>query len=377
MPPSSLGYEAPVPVEMAPSLPQTMPTPPASLSRPAGPRLADIPPPVRRAEPPMQPQAANLATEQGVYFDSRAVQEAKHAYPPSLDVAISGGYRRSKATLNTSGIATNTTDPRAITEQKWKGLNAYMARGEASYTQRSGFLKGVHLEGAAYTTGTFAGDYRLNQLVVQDQQENLSGDAEGDAGDGDMHGFRGAVGYSFELTNPVQHDDIDQSFWLTPVLGYGADTQNYETSDFSQNFPAIGALPSRRQNNEMEWKGTFVGIGLDGYLQRNKYHFSLRGEYHFGDFEGSGRLTSPDLPGATSDLRFNQEADATGILLSSRFGYQAFENLELFVSATIQRWTSDQGSETVVLRDGSSINQNLDEADARSSELLLGAAFRF
>lgn len=376
-PPAPMAYQPPVPVEMAPPPPQRISAPVAYAPRPAAPRLEDIPPPVRRSEPTRAPAAAPAAPASGTYFDSREVQAAKHAYPPALDVAVSGGYRRSKASISKSSIVTSATDPRVTTEEKWKGLNAYQARAEASYTQRRGLLKGVHVEGSAYTTGTFAGDYRLNQLIIQDQQEDLGNDLEGDAGDGDMQGFRGAVGYAFELTNPVQHDDIDQSIWLTPVLGYGVDTQNYEVSDVSQNFPAIGALPNRRQNNEMEWKGTFIGLGLDGYLQRNKYHFSVRGEYHFGDFEGSGRLMAPELPGVGADRRFSQAADATGILISSRFGYQAFENTELFVSATVQRWTSDQGNEIITGSDGSTANQNLDEADARSSELMFGAALRF
>lgn len=52
--------------------------------------MQDIPPPKRRIEVPPVAQPATAPAWQE-YFDSRARQAARHAAPPSLDIAVSAG----------------------------------------------------------------------------------------------------------------------------------------------------------------------------------------------------------------------------------------------------------------------------------------------
>jgi hypothetical protein len=334
---------------------------------------------------PTQPNPLEAAAmTNGQYFDSAALQTSQHAVAPGLDLAISTGVRRMGAKVNSnfSTPGPNNTTLTDRDEYRWKGVNALQLKADASYTQRTGMLKGLHLEGSAYRSLAFAGDYRFNSTeeTAQTQANNTVDitDIHGDASDSDFEGYKAAFGYGFELTNPEIEAYEHTSIFLTPLIGYGIDRQSYSAAGLFQEVPTIGSLTGDSLDYEMEWKGAFVGALLDGYFKRNRYHASLRAEYHFGDFEGSGvwrrRTASPIGP---VDVNYAQEADATGLVLGGRLGYLLYDNLELFSSASIQRWRASDGTDTLNLSTGPVQVRDLDKAESTGTEILLGAAYRW
>lgn len=349
-------------------------------STPAGSMLQRKPlnVPAPAAIPPspsiVPPSPTAGAVTEPTYFDSRDVQASRQTLPPALDISISNTYRRDEADWNIAADPSGTQTPNILSELTWKKIRSYQLKGEAAYTQRTGMLKGVHLEGAAYTAWTFSGDNQDSDYLGNDRTGEFSR-SNNDASSGDMHGYRGAVGYAIELTDPGNARDYGRYIALTPLVGYALDNQLYAMTDGFQTIPASGPFPGLDSSYEMEWSGAFLGLGLDSYFEHNRYRFSLRGEYHSGDYEGVGRWNL--RPNFRQPDSFLQEADATGVVIQGRFGYMPLENMEIFIAGGYQDWSTDNGLDRTFLSNGTFVDGRLNEANWSSTELTLGAAFRW
>ncbi len=260
-------------------------------------------------------------------------------------------------------------------------MNAYITHGDASYTKRSGWLKGLHLEGAAYHSGNLQGNYRTFQDVFDaGSPQTQRAVFEGDAGDEGANGAQGAIGYALKLTDETHQDSEDKTITLIPMVGYGFDRQTYASDGLTQTFPDLGFTPGTGAEYETEWRGPFVGLALESFLGRNTTHFTLRGQYHFGNMTGQGEDRYISSLGVLTSNDFTQEADARGLVLNARAGHFITENLELFAMASMTRWSADGGTQLNRFSPGPLTGQlefGLDDTEFRATDLMIGAALRW
>lgn len=294
--------------------------------------------------------------------------------PPGFDLNVSTGLRRDNADWNIASDPTGTQTPNILSELTWDSVDSYQVKGEVSYTQRTGLLRGLYGEASGYKAWTFSGENQDSDYFGDNRTLEFSR-SNNDSSDGDMHGFKGAVGYAFEVTDRENFEDERHFISIMPLVGYGQDQQYFTMTDGFQTWPPTGSFDGLQSSYEMEWKGAFVGTEFDGYFDNRRYHLKIRGEYHFGDYEGVGNWNlRPEFRFPDS---FIHEADATGFVLNGRLGYMAFDNLELFLSGAFTDWTTDAGLDRTFFDDGRIIDIQLNEANWVSTELMIGAAWRW
>jgi len=291
---------------------------------------------------------------------------ANSGYMPSwFKIRFGNGYRKNNVEFNRTGVTP--TGETATLKEEWKNIGMYQVKGGADFTNRSGFLDGLYLEGDASYGWTISGkeDTTLTLPSSTEDTPPTVDEKTADADSGNSYMWRAAIGYEL---SPDFVDRKKAHTSVIPMIGYSF--ERLELSSSSSN--ATNGL--RNIDYTTEWSGPFVGlkIGVEWPEQR----FAFRTAYTYGSYDGSSSSNNPSNPAANATE--TQETDANGFSFGGNYAVAIYEGIELFIDADLQFWNNRGDTTTVITSGGASaIPLNIDDISWNSQFYQLGLSYRW
>ncbi len=270
-------------------------------------------------------------------------------------------------TVETQRSASEINGQSQTLKEEWDGLSTYELKGGAEYTNRSGMLEGLHLQGQASYGWIISGDADAEIITTTpsptpgDAPITTSQVASRDGGDGNVSGWKAAIGYDFM---PDFIDTMKGRSSFIPMLGYAVAKQEL-IADF------YNGVTSEFRDYETEWSGPFVGLQID--VERPEFNFGFSSSLHWAQFEGEGAVRSSD---PASNVRFSEDSDALGFNFSGNFGVVVYDSIDAFMSASFDVWSAD-GGVTTISSPTANAAVRLDEVTWKSQSYLIGLAYRW
>lgn len=284
----------------------------------------------------------NLALSAGLRFDA-------------LDWSIGGAF---------SGEQINVRS-----ELEWTQVLSYQVQlsGQAQ-VGRHLYGRG-HVAYAAIQSGTVRdSDYRGNDRT------DLYSCSVSDTNDDQLWDVLAGVGYPFHFS--------DQRLLIAPLIGYSAHKQNFRITNGTQTINQPVPLDSRLDSTYRAlWQGFWVGCDIRYALpapvnQAAPMEWSLGLIYHFRtDFSAE----------ATWNLRedfrqpksFEQKADGHGVTIQAEWLLRITRQLKGALLVQFTDWSTDAGTDTLYLANGSTVAMRLNPVSWRSYSVMLGLTYSF
>lgn len=285
--------------------------------------------------------------------------------PGWLKLHAGNGYRRNRVEVERTSFSS--TGQKSTLKEDWKSVGMYQVKAGADFTNRSGILNGLYLEGDASYGTSFSGDREttLTTFATTPDTDPVIEQGKGDADEGDSYAWSAAIGYELSpdfIIRKKAHTSV------VPLLGY-----RFESLDMTSSSVLAGS-GLRIVDHSSEWDGPFIGlkIGLDW---PNKY-FAFRTTYAYGTYSGETNTNNPVTP--TLNARVTEESDASGLTFGANFGVDVYEGLEVFIAADLEFWSA--GSDTANILDtttGTVTPTNLDDVSWKSQFYQVGLSYRW
>lgn len=282
------------------------------------------------------------------------------------EVGLSSSFRNDNLDWNIAGDI-NGNNPNILSELKWDDLEIWQVGIEAK------------LEAASekfYQVGTFL-DFRLNfgEIVegkntdtdyLGDNRSNEFSKSRSNSDDGDVLDVSLAIGPNFFLNNP--------QFSIVPLIGYSYHEQNLSLTNAYIYLPPIGPYPGLNSSYDTEWEGPWLGVFFE-YLVGEKFNFTSQIEYHWADYSAVANWNLRD------DLQhpksFEHQADGSGISLNLNLNYLVYENWQIGIHGTCQKWETDAGIVKIYRTDGAVLSTRLNEVNWESASVGLKVSYSF
>jgi hypothetical protein len=288
-----------------------------------------------------------------------------------LEVGLETGYRTSELKWNIAGdlAGDGVSAPNVLSEVKWKSVNGYEFKPNVEYTQKTGSLKGLHLEASANKSITVSGkdqdsDYNGNNRTLEYSRSIASSD------DGHAEGFSASIGYAFDFNN----DRRKTLARFTALVGYAMQSQKFVSQDGVQVIPAFGPFDGLNSSYNVDWNAPFIGAQLTGFLGDTQ-HIKILANYYRGNYEGTGNWNlRPDFAHPVS---FRDKANGYGFLVGAEYGWEFYPHLQATLSTTFNYMKVDDGKSTTYFSDGTSSLIKFNEAEWISQNYMVGLNYTF
>ncbi|MFZ0612714.1 MAG: hypothetical protein WAM73_10780 [Desulfobacterales bacterium] len=168
--------------------------------------------------------------------------------------------------------------------------------------------------------------------------------------------------------------------FLSPLVGYAYDDQSLQVSNGVQTVPPLGPFEGLDSSYDASWYGPWVGLDIrfNSYGRRAPvpgFEALFGFEYHLADFDARADWNlRPDLAHPQS---FEQDAEATGWILTGAFTYLFNSRWGVNLIGRYQHWETDPGTHRFFFSDQTSYAARLNEVTWESLALSLGVICRF
>lgn len=285
-----------------------------------------------------------------------------------LNVGIETGYKTSELKWNIAGNYAGTS-PNILSELHWDNVGGYEFQPNIEYTQKTGKLKGLNLQGSVNKSISITGDnqdsdYAGNNRTGEFSRSNNDSDA------GHSEGFKASVGYAFDFNS--SHKKTLARF--TALVGYSMQNQTFVMRDGNQTIPATGPFAGLRSSYDMEIRAPFIGAELTSNFSEH-HHLKIRGEYMYGQYDGTGHWNlRSDFAHPDS---FEQKANGNGYVISAEYGWQFSPRTQFTLSSTYNYFKTNDGKDKVFFSDGSAATTRFNEAEFHSIDYMAGLNYKF
>jgi len=282
------------------------------------------------------------------------------------DLEFITGYRVDDLDWNIAGNL-NGTSPNIISELTWRNLESYQLKlGGKGTINRIFYLRGSAAFGWVLSGEVQDSDYNGDNRT-QEYSRSISSTDDSNLLDATL-----AVGYPFNLAS--------NRFKLIPLVGYSYSEQNLTMVDGVQvisqppQTQPVGPIAGLDSTYETRWFGPWLGVDLS-FRVNDKIFLFAGFEYHWGDFEAVANWNlRTDLAQPKS---FEQEADATGFLITFGGDYIFAEPWSLGLEVNYQDWSTDPGIDRQFNSDGTMALTRLNEVNWESLAIMLRVTYRF
>lgn len=291
-----------------------------------------------------------------------------------LVIGIESGYRTSELEFNIASDPTGTATPNILSELQWKKISGYEFQPKIEYTQKTGSLRGLHLEASANKSITTSGenqdsDYLGNNRTAEFSRSNNNSDA------GHSEGFSAAIGYAFDFNG----SNAKTLARFTTLIGYARQDQkvtmrngNQTVSDYGFG-AALGSFDGLRSSYSMNWAAPFIGAELTSNF--GSQHIKFRGQYFKGTYDATGNWNlRSDFAHPES---FTHSADGDGFLLRAEYGWQFQPKWQLTISAGLSEFKTDAGTDVTHFSNGTNSSTRLNQAKWSSQSYMAGLNYIF
>ena len=284
-------------------------------------------------------------------------------YLPSwLKLHLSNGFHKDKVESKRYSLASG--GGRRDVKETWD-LKGYEVKGGASFTNRSSFLDGLHVQAEGGYAWAQSGD--MEELVTVTTPAPAAGNpdlvatSESQYNDKDSASsqWSAAVGYEFSPDFVIKRKAHTS---VIPLIGYG-----FAKQEFGVNNALAGI------DYDLEWKGPFVG--LDVGIEWPEYSFGMKTAYHWATYDGGGMSQDFDFP--INNYRYVEDADAQGFTIGGNFRANVYYGLEIFADVALNMWSTDDSVTRLTSATGATSSVQMDEVTWRSQSYQLGIAYRW
>lgn len=299
------------------------------------------------------------------FLSSVSVLADETAKPKLIDGSFdfTHGYRIDELDWNFAGP---NNEPNVLSELTWDELESYQIQGSG----RLLFKKAITLKGRIAYGWIYGGEVQDSDYAGNDRTLEFSR-STADADNGNL--FDGSIGGGYRLSLG------DGMMSLTPLAGYSFFEQDLVARNGFQEisvFPEItgpaGSIIVLDSSYESEWKGPWVGVDL-AIDPTEKFSLLISLEYHFADYEAQANWNlREDLAHPVS---FSHDADGDGIVVNFSGAYRFRPHIALKAGVEFQTWSTDSGTNTVFLSDGTSASYQLNDVNWDSFTLWVGLGF--
>lgn len=281
--------------------------------------------------------------------EARISYRKRDAYRPHIShsktsFSMEAGVRRDNFDWNIASDTTGTSTPNILSELTWTDIQLYEVATHLRHVEPTNisWLPGGVLFDAKLTAGFVNSGENQDSDYNGDNRTLEFSRSNNESSGGYALSGKVAVGYQFDLGHEINYPSYT-FLTLTPLIGYGWHTQEYEMTDGVQTIPAFGAFSGLNSTYTSTWSGPF--LGLEAGIEGRKHMLTLRGEYHLLDFVGEGVW---NLRGDfAQDPSFRDEAEGTGIELNLGYSYAIDTRYEFTIDLShAQREATDGNSET-------------------------------
>lgn len=189
---------------------------------------------------------------------------------------------------------------------------------------------------------------------------------------GDLWGLSIGLAYDIAL--------FGDRMFLSPGVGYAYDDQSLQISNGVQTVPPLGPFQNLDSSYDASWYGPWAGMDIrfnsHGRSAPAPGFEALFGfEYHLADFDARADWNlRPDLAHPQS---FEQDADATGWVLTVAASYLFNPRWGINLIGRYQHWETDPGTHRFFFSDQTTYAARLNEVAWESLALSLGVTCRF
>ncbi|MFZ0727445.1 MAG: hypothetical protein WCD88_12945 [Desulfobacterales bacterium] len=189
---------------------------------------------------------------------------------------------------------------------------------------------------------------------------------------GDLWSLSVGVAYDIAL--------FGDRLFLSPLVGYGYDDQTLKVSNGVQTVPPLGPFEGLDSSYDASWYGPWVGMDIrfNSYGRRAPapgFEALFGFEFHLADFDARADWNlRPDLSHPQS---FEQDAEATGWVLTGAFTYLFNSRWGINLIGRYQHWETDPGTHRFFFSDQTSYAARLNPVTWESLALSLGVICRF
>ena len=295
---------------------------------------------------------------------------------PGLTVEFAGeiGYRSDDLKWSIAGD-TSGNNPNILSELTWENLGIVQLALKNKTIYRGVYFRGYFQYGWIVSGKNQDSDYEEDNRNDEFSRSNNSAD------NGSTRDLSAGIGYQFNFVN--------DSFGLTPLVGYSQHKQYLKMTDGNQTVtypggPPLGPFGGLDSTYDTDWKGPW--LGLDAVFRSHtmagkeaavidKFELGVGFEYHWTDYnaEADWNLRT-DFAHPTS---FEHYADGRGFVISAAWNIFFRNNWALTVNGSYQGWETDPGTDRTFFADGTTSETRLNIVEWDTYAIAAGIIYRF
>lgn len=285
---------------------------------------------------------------------------------PDYSLTLHTGYRTDELFWNKGQVSTaingTTYNPNILSELTWDSLETWYTRLGLEGIHQN-YLVRMHV---GYGT-SYSGDNQDSDYFFDNRQGEFSR-SNNNADDSVFLDWSFGLGYAYPLNERLQ---------IKGLGGYAWNKQDLKITDGFQTIDTIngntGSFSGLDSSYEAIWKGLWLGAEAE-YAIQDQWSARLGYEYHIVDYDAEGYW---NLRTDWSSPSFEHDSDGTGHVFSLNVDYRLHEQWTASLLYHLSYFVADEGTEVINFANGSTASTVLNEAEWDSSQLLIGAKYKF
>lgn len=281
-----------------------------------------------------------------------------------VSTALQLGYRADSLDWNIAGDI-NGQNPNILSELQWTDLQIPQAKLDVDLYLADFYLRGKLAYGEVNKGDNQDSDYFYDDRTGEFSRSNNT--AGGEVADASI-GF----GYRFDTS---EKGNRFTSYFM-PMIGYSIHTQDMQTTNGFQTFPATGAFSGLDSSYDAEWDGMWLGLIFGEENTKTDLEIELSMIYHDVDYQGIGNWNlRADFAHPKS---FEHLATGHGftVSLDGRAPFRHSKRWFWAFGLDYGRWQTRAGLDYTYFSNGSSDLTRVNQVNWESSAINLGLELR-
>jgi hypothetical protein len=295
------------------------------------------------------------------------------------------GYRKDNLDWSISGFQTPVTDGTndyifdTSSALSWKNLNILETKIGADIPIAKIEEGNLYLNTSISHGLIFGGENQDSDYFHAGGETLEFSRSDNSANSGSTEDYSLSVNYEIPLKNIHLSEKKIDKHSITPILGYSIHKQNLRMTNGNQTVNLIGSgyvgpFSGLNSSYDTNWNGAFLGLALKSEITK-KHEFEALVQYHINDYKAEADWNlRADFAHPKS---FEHNANATGQTLNLKYKFKPSGNLSYSVALNYKKFSTNQGTDTTFLSDGSSAQVKLDKVNWDSTSLLAGLGYKF
>jgi hypothetical protein len=248
--------------------------------------------------------------------------------PPRLRVDVSTGYQQENFRWDIAGN-NNGQNPNVLSELKWKKVGGQTLRAAVSYNFYNRLIIYGDYARQFISSGTVNdADYTADNRTGNTYNQTFA------ANKGNTSLWHLGVGYTLINT---------KRFNLTPVVGYGQNSESLRLLDKDNMYPGLNSSYSPK------WKGGFLKLMATGTIVP-KLKLKADVTYHQVSYNSDGNwnlITSFQHP-----VSYRHHANGYGMEAGGKLSYDITPHIALNLGGSYFNWQTGNGTDQLYLNNG-------------------------